>query len=261
PPFRVFLRDNWVDLLTLLIADIGALVLWIWVPLFTSQLFPVRQNGGVVWPEYAYPLRREYIPTWLSAVISFFVPFAVMGLASIFLIGSFYDANSAIMGLGYALSASTLFQSFMKLFIGGLRPHFLSVCDPILPSPGRGFGSLFYDRDICTGEDRHIREALMSFPSGHSSAAFAGFGFLVLWLNAKFKIFANRQTRCWQLLVFSAPILVAVCIAGSKIVDRWHHPGDIIAGGIIGSIFAVLAYRMRYRAVWDWRYNHTPLTR
>lgn len=33
----------------------------------------------------------------------------------------------------------------------------------------------------------------MSFPSGHSSAAFAGFGFLALYINAKYKVFGRGR--------------------------------------------------------------------
>lgn len=37
------------------------------------------------------------------------------------------------MGLGYALATATLLQCFLKWFIGGLRPHFLSACQPRIP--------------------------------------------------------------------------------------------------------------------------------
>lgn len=37
------------------------------------------------------------------------------------------------MGLGYALTTATLLQCFLKWFIGGLRPHFLSACQPRIP--------------------------------------------------------------------------------------------------------------------------------
>lgn len=46
-----------------------------------------------------------------------------------------------IMGLGYALATATLFQSIIKWFIGGLRPHFLSVCMPHIPPAFQGPGS------------------------------------------------------------------------------------------------------------------------
>lgn len=38
-----------------------------------------------------------------------------------------------------------------------------------------------------------MREAQMSFPSGHAVAAFAGFGFLALYINAKFKVFGHGR--------------------------------------------------------------------
>ena len=44
------------------------------------------------------------------------------------------------MGLGYALATATVFQSFIKWFVGGLRPHFLSICLPPIPPPTRGLG-------------------------------------------------------------------------------------------------------------------------
>lgn len=45
------------------------------------------------------------------------------------------------MGLGYALATATLFQSFIKWFIGGLRPHFLTVCAPLGPVPASVLGA------------------------------------------------------------------------------------------------------------------------
>lgn len=44
------------------------------------------------------------------------------------------DSALQIMGLGHALATVTLFNCFVKWFIGGLRPHFLDVCKPNIPS-------------------------------------------------------------------------------------------------------------------------------
>lgn len=94
------------------------------------------------------------------------------------------------MGLGYALSTSTLFICLTKILIGGLRPHFLTVCKPSIP-PKLSSQRYFTPAQICTGASKQdLKEAQMSFPSGHSSAAFAGFIFLALWLNAHYKIFS-----------------------------------------------------------------------
>ena len=133
-------------------------------------------------------------------------------------------------------------------------------------------------KDHCTGSGWNFKDAQMSFPSGHASAAFAGFVFLALWLNGKFKIFGqgrrsglsklekqkakgpgiNSRIQHWKLVLFVAPWLVATIIAALKVRDNTHHPEDVIFGALIGTAFAHMAYRMVYRSIYDWRDNHIP---
>lgn len=127
----------------------------------------------------------------------------------------------------------------------------------------------------------------MSFPSGHACAAFAGFGFLALYFNAKFGVFGakpyeekqehgklgpggmevtveevrppyHQHARIphWRLVLFAAPVLVAVVIAASKVRDMWHHPHEVVFGACVGTLFALMAFRMVYRGVWDQKRNH-----
>jgi diacylglycerol diphosphate phosphatase/phosphatidate phosphatase len=171
------------------------------------------------------------------------------------------------MGLGYALATTTLLVSIIKWVVGGLRPHFLSVCVPRIPSIVPGVATLgpsYYTASkICTGAPHRVKEAQMSFPSGHASAAFAGFGFLALYLNAKNNVFAHRangkRISHWKLVMFVLPWLIAVLIAASKIRDGWHHPVDVIFGALIGTALAHLAFKMVFRSVYDWRNNHVPM--
>jgi diacylglycerol diphosphate phosphatase/phosphatidate phosphatase len=205
------------------------------------------------------------------------------------------------MGLGYALATSTLFQAFIKLFVGGLRPHFLSICAPAIPPPGPGMmtpgpmsGVFYKASQVCTGDGNKVREAQMSFPSGHACAAFAGFGFLALWMNAKFKVFGEGRRsgfphaqntpntagetndesgnnevgekdergggriQHWKFVLFATPWCLAFLLAGSKVRDEWHHPVDVIFGALVGTAFAHLAYRMVYRSIYNSRKNHIP---
>lgn len=149
--------------------------------------------------------------------------------------------------------------------IGGLRPHFLAVCKPSTPisgtQTGNGFGNIMYDRKICTGDKHEINDALESMPSGHTTAAFAGFVFLYLYLNAKLKVWSNYHPAMWKLIVTYMPILGACLIGGSLSIDEYHNWYDILAGAIIGTVFAFSAYRMVYASVWDFRFNHIPLSR
>lgn len=183
---------------------------------------------------------------------------------------SFWDANNGVVGLLYSLISAAVFQVFVKWLIGGLRPHFLAVCKPDLGRAAaaagtgynlQGFQRLYFTREVCTGDDDEINDSLESMPSGHTTAAFAGFVFLYLYLNAKLKVFSNYHPAMWKLIVIYAPILGAVLIGGALTIDEYHNWYDILAGAAIGTAMAFSSYRMTYAAVWDWRFNHVPLNR
>ncbi|KAF2649818.1 hypothetical protein K491DRAFT_170521 [Lophiostoma macrostomum CBS 122681] len=184
PGPKKWIRAEWPDLLLIgLLLIIPALISQLAAPL-TTQYFPLSDNTGSLYtPKYAYPRRAEYITTLVSIVLSFALPFIIMGLISMCLIGSFWDNNSAIMGLSYALVTADLFHVFIKLFIGGLRPHFYEVCKPLAPAriAGSGYQNTYFTPAICTTTNtRALNYAMMSFPSGHATAAFASMIFLAL---------------------------------------------------------------------------------
>jgi len=264
PPFGLWMRTVWLDLLTMVF--LGAVGLGVYyVPPAPTRSFPVYfQDGEIVYPQFAYPLRNNIIPIWLAAFLASVIPIVVIALMQI-RIRSFWDLNNAIMGLLYSLINAAVFQVFLKWLIGGLRPHFLAVCKPSLPdvgnNTGTGLRAIMYTRAICTGDSKEINDSLESFPSGHSTAAFAGFVFLYFYLNAKLKVFSNYAPHMWKLTALYAPILGATLIAGSLTIDEYHHWYDVVAGAIIGTMFAFSSYRMMYASVWDFRFNHVPLPR
>ncbi|KAI0020348.1 acid phosphatase/Vanadium-dependent haloperoxidase [Xylariomycetidae sp. FL0641] len=272
PSFGQWLKHTWIDILTMI--AMGALGLGIYeAHPAPTRSFPVTfSDGEIVYPEFGYPLRDEIIPIWLAALLAALVPIAVILLAQI-RVRSFWDVNNGVLGLLYALITAAVFQVFLKWLIGGLRPHFLAVCKPDLSlatnSPGSvgapynaaGFKSLYYTREICTGDIDEIDDSLESFPSGHTTAAFAGFVYLSLYLNAKLKVFANYHPAMWKLVLTYAPVLGATLIGGALTIDEFHNWYDVLAGAVIGTVMAFSAYRMCYAAVWDWRWNHVPLNR
>jgi diacylglycerol diphosphate phosphatase/phosphatidate phosphatase len=119
-------------------------------------------------------MRKNIIPIWLAAFLASMIPIFII-LCMQTRIRSFWDANNAIMGLLYSLINAAVFQVFLKWLIGGLRPHFLSVCNPLRPGvnghDGKGFTQIMYDRSVCRGDEKEINDSLESFPSGHSTAA------------------------------------------------------------------------------------------
>lgn len=264
PSFGQWIKMTWLDILTMVF--LGAVGLGVYrADPAPSRSFPLTfQDGEVVYPQFAYPLRHEIVPIWLAALLASFIPIGVILVMQI-RIKSFWDVNNAIIGLLYSLINAAVFQVFLKWLIGGLRPHFLSACKPdpnvINQNIGNGFRQIMYDRRICTGDRKEINDSLESFPSGHSTAAFAGFVFLYFYLNAKLKVFSNYHPAMWKMVVVYAPLLGATLIAGTLTIDEYHNWYDCLAGAIIGSVMAISAYRMVYASVWDFRFNHIPLTR
>ncbi|KAK8177542.1 phosphatidate phosphatase [Phyllosticta citrichinensis] len=264
PPFGQWLKVTWPDILTM--ALMGAIGLGVYqADPAPSRSFPVFfSDGEIVYPQFAYPMRNEIVPIWAAAMIASLVPIAVFFIVQI-RIRSFWDMNNAVIGLLYSLIVAAVFQVFLKWLIGGLRPHFYAACKPNVPTSaaqtGNGLSSIMYDRSVCTGDASAINDALESFPSGHSTAAFAGLVFLSLYLNAKLKLAANYHPAMWKLIAIMAPLLGATLIAGALTIDEFHNWYDVVAGATIGSLMALASYRMVYAAVFDFRFNHVPLSR
>jgi diacylglycerol diphosphate phosphatase/phosphatidate phosphatase len=106
---------------------------------------------------------------------------------------------------------------------------------------------------------KRLRVSMQSFPSGHTSSTFAVTVFISLYLNGKFKTISDYSPTFWKLLIFVSPVLTASLIGGGLVVDRSHHATDVLAGAVIGTLCAFLAYRSAFAACWDPLYNHVPL--
>ncbi|CAI6340193.1 unnamed protein product [Periconia digitata] len=267
PTFGQWIKATGLDIVTM--ACMGAIGLGVYMAKpAPSRSFPIEfRDGQIVYPQFAYPLRNEIVPIWAAALLAALVPIAVFLIVQI-RARSFWDVNNATIGVLYSLISAAVFQVFIKWLIGGLRPHFLAVCKPQIPpnfipsgNNANGYQSIMFDRSICTGDDKEINDALESMPSGHTTAAFAGFVYLYLYLNAKLKVFSNYHPAMWKLIALYAPILGACLIGGALTIDEFHNWYDIAAGAVIGTTFAFSSYRMTYAAIWDHRFNHIPLIR
>ncbi|OBT82465.1 hypothetical protein VE02_08800 [Pseudogymnoascus sp. 03VT05] len=249
PTFGQWLKCTWLDILTM--AIMGAIGLGVYeAHPAPTRSFPIEfRDGEVVYPEFSYPLRKNIIPIYAAALMASLIPIFII-LCMQVRIRSFWDVNNAIIGLLYSLiSAAACARTSSPSEI------------PEGTNTGTGYKQIMYTDAICTGDRDQIDDSLESFPSGHSTAAFAGFIFLYLYLNAKLKVFANHHPAMWKLIAIYAPVLAATLIAGSLTIDEFHNWYDCVAGAIIGTMFAFSSNRMVYASVWDFRFNHIPLNR
>lgn len=166
------------------------------LPPLPNRLFLVNDNQENINVEDSLPLRAEIIPMWLSGVISVAAGILCIGIAQIwlrsvkdfhrgmlglltslgnlyflFLLSRFYLLFTFIVGTFFSfffyfiLTMCTVgaswFQVICKIMIGGLRPNFLSICQPDLSlAQGQGYGGLYYDKSVCTGDKATILDAL-----------------------------------------------------------------------------------------------------
>ena len=85
-----------------------------------------------MFPQFAYEPRRQIIPVWAAVLLAGGVPILFFGLAQV-RVRSSVDFVVASFGVLQALITSSVFQVFIKWLIGGLRPHFLAACKPVIP--------------------------------------------------------------------------------------------------------------------------------
>lgn len=222
------------------------------------RLFPLTYD-----PSISYPYRTPIFSSLLTGVLCAAIPLAVIVLAQLW-IQSFADCSAAILGLLYGLVTGTCFQVIIKKSIGGLRPHFLAVCKPVIPTGmgGEGFNGLMYTvDDVCTGDNARIDNAMQSFPSGHSEIAFAGMGYLALYLFTHLRIADRTRTSTtgfWRMILVLLPLLFATYIASTLVLGYHHHAHDCFFGAAIGILTALLGYRTAFRSITDSRTNWLP---
>jgi diacylglycerol diphosphate phosphatase/phosphatidate phosphatase len=74
-----------------------------------TRSFPIyNTDGGIAYPEFAYPLRKNIIPIWLAALLAFIVPFVFFALFQIRL-RSLESLLDTTMGLLESLSKFYVF--------------------------------------------------------------------------------------------------------------------------------------------------------
>ncbi|XP_055375302.1 phospholipid phosphatase 5 [Condylostylus longicornis] len=197
----------------------------------------------VILPEelwmYKYPPTADYVPSVFLLPAAFVVPFTVIFIN--YLINhdryDFFQANNAVT---LSLGLNGVITSLLKIAVGRPRPDFFYRCYPDGNFPTN------YSME-CTGNTREVNEGRKSFPSGHSSFAFAGFGFVFLYIAAKWNIFNEKgRGNTLGLVTSIVPLIVAGLVAISRTCDYHHHWEDVVIGSFIGMGITYICYRQYY---------------
>ncbi|KAF2703869.1 PAP2-domain-containing protein [Pleomassaria siparia CBS 279.74] len=166
-----------------------------------------------------------------------------------------WELNCGILGLGLSVCAAFTITGALKNAIGKPRPDLIARCE-INEQSREDFTSDRFRHQlilatvaICTQKNDYIlQDGFKSFPSGHSSSAFAGLFYLSLYLAAKMHVLDSKG-EVWKSFIVMVPTLAAALVAGSRIMDARHHPFDVLSGSALGILVAWGSYRQYFPPV------------
>ncbi|XP_064549726.1 phospholipid phosphatase 5 isoform X2 [Drosophila montana] len=165
------------------------------------------------------------------------------------------DFQAASWAWTLAVCSNAVPTSLLKISVGRPRPDFFYRCFPdgvmVLNETANAIGSSLLDFN-CTGIPSVINEGRKSFPSGHSSFAFASFGFVTYYVGAKLHAFdARGRGHTWRLFIAIMPLIVATLVAVSRTCDYHHHWQDVVVGALIGLATGYISYRQYYPSIFS----------
>jgi len=182
---------------------------------------------------HQFPIRSETFNMIVTPCVSVLIPIgAFLLLHFMRRFGprrerSLHDLHHACLGLGSALDIAYFMWVPITKTTGQFRPDYWYV--------------------LQSGDPRDIAMARQSFPSGHAVIAFAGFGYLALWLCGKLRVYHSARGNGWRFVVaVGMPIAFATAIACSRVADNRHSSVDILAGAVLGGWAAVAGYLLVY---------------
>lgn len=237
------------------IALISLLTAWVLIQIFVTpfyQLFSLDDRDL----QYPFAVVERVSVFWCiiyAGVIPLFIilTWTVLGRSGV------HKTQVTILGFLVAILLTTFVTDVIKNAVGMPRPDLISRCKPTKGTPK----DVLVGYTVCTQDNNHIlQEGWRSFPSGHSSFAFAGFGYLSLFFSGQTHAL-RPHTDLFRCLLALLPLFGAVMIATSRLQDYRHDVYDVSCGSILGILIAYFSYRRYYpplRSAWcNTPYNKT----
>lgn len=173
-----------------------------------------------------------------AGIIPFLCLIAWLGVTR----SSLHKFHVTLLGFFIGIFLTSFITDLIKNAVGRPRPDLIARCKP---DPDTRT-DILVTINVCTETDVHtLQDGWRSFPSGHSSFAFSGLGFLALFLAGQMHVFRPRTDLSKALLAI-APLLGAAMIAISRCEDYRHDVYDVTCGSILGLSLTYFSYRRYY---------------
>lgn len=250
---KIKLTNILVDLLCFLVVLVLVIASEVFIYGTDEGLYPFKRNFLCGDTSIQWPKKESTVPFSINAALSFVVPIVVIFIVEVsnnmgksendqedeepesfgFFSLKPWVTNmfSLIFVFVFGGFLSQIVTDLSKLTVGRLRPSFMAACKANLTGPDcQGYVT----RDVCTGDLFEIKLASMSFPSGHSSISMYGMLFLALYLQAA----VRTETKLLKPLLQVVAVSLSLFVGWSRIADNKHFLTDVLAGFVLGAIFA-----------------------
>ncbi|KAI4158656.1 MAG: hypothetical protein LQ342_007235 [Letrouitia transgressa] len=180
--------------------------------------------------------QRSYAADYIAWNIAYsgLLPFLILILWAAVIQPGIHKTHVTILGFLISLILTSFITDVMKNAVGRPRPDLIARCKPAKSTPEHKLVTI----DVCTEQDHHtLHDGWRSFPSGHSSFAFSGLGYLALFFAGQMHVFRPR-TDLARVLLSLAPLIGAALIAISRCEDYRHDVYDVTIGSILGMAIA-----------------------
>ncbi|RDD47725.1 Phospholipid phosphatase 1 [Trichoplax sp. H2] len=135
-----------------------------------------------------------------------------------------------ILSMLFGLATTFVLTDSAKFLVGSLRPNFLALCQPDFSKINCSVG--YVTQYTCLGtQTRQIKDARLSFPSGHASTSAYAMVFSAIYLESVWKW--KNLTALKGLLQGISLLLTWLC-GLSRVHDYRHRWIDVLTGFILG---------------------------
>lgn len=181
----------------------------------------------------------------MNFVYALFIPLGIMIVYNVMTKASGHKHEVTYLCFAIALVATSFLTDVIKNTVGRPRPDLVDRCKPKEGTPA----GVLVTFEVCTETDHHrLHDGWRSFPSGHSSFAFAGLGFLSYFFAGQLHVFRHESggRDLSRALVCLVPLLGAALIAISRCEDYRHDVYDVCVGSLLGFTLAYWSYRRHW---------------
>uniref|UniRef100_A0A0A9Y9L2 Putative phosphatidate phosphatase n=1 Tax=Lygus hesperus TaxID=30085 RepID=A0A0A9Y9L2_LYGHE len=230
------------------------------LPLLVFRLFGTPPVRGFFCNDETirYPFKDSTVPNIALYFVGLGLPIIVMCVTEIILAHQSTEPTTPVYLFGmrmplwlvksyemvgifcFGAVCSQMITDVGKYTIGRLRPHFFDVCDPSVDCSLSMYQYQYITDYTCRGSSsKKLREARLSFPSGHSS--FSAYTMVYLAFYIQSRIHWNGSVILKHAAQLCC-VLISWATALSRINDNKHHWSDVTVGLIIGTATAVVTF-------------------